>query len=69
MFTVRRLLLQGVSPDSQNEDGLTALHQVLLSRRSCTQPLSFGCVFCYLYGFCCAFVYPVELGGFLMEII
>ena len=27
-FTVRRLLESGVSPDSTNEDGLTALHQV-----------------------------------------
>jgi hypothetical protein len=27
-FTVRRLLIKGVSPDSTNEDGLTALHQV-----------------------------------------
>jgi hypothetical protein len=27
-FAVRRLLMKGVSPDSTNEDGLTALHQV-----------------------------------------
>lgn len=25
---VRRLLMKGVNPDSTNEDGLTALHQV-----------------------------------------
>lgn len=28
MFSVKRLLVKGVSPDATNEDGLTALHQV-----------------------------------------
>jgi protein phosphatase 1 regulatory subunit 16A len=28
---VRRLLEAGVSPDSTNEDGLTALHQVIIA--------------------------------------
>lgn len=29
LFTVRRLLIKGVSPSATNEDGLTALHQVI----------------------------------------
>jgi len=28
LFSVRKLLMAGVSPDETNEDGLTALHQV-----------------------------------------
>lgn len=32
-MTVRKLLMLGVSPDSTNEDGLTALHQVSLFTR------------------------------------
>ena len=35
-FSVRRLLELGVSPDSTNEDGLTALHQVRVSSVSDT---------------------------------
>ena len=28
LFAVRKLLMNGVTPDVTNEDGLTALHQV-----------------------------------------
>ena len=52
-FTVRRLLMQGVSPDSTNEDGLTALHQVHLR-------LLLSC-YCFDHSGNCWFPFPFKV--------